>query len=241
MIPLCLACVLSPCHIIIFDDSDSACKITYTPPPSQTITRQQVEQQQQQQQQKSATQKSQKQTPCTQSDWDIYAGVALFMDMSDQQQSGGERKPKWELVLGQGPQRIELDSSRSGRIYKQSLKQLNLKTISTVVVKQKNNDADNGADDSNNKKQKNASSSLELDMTCADIEQCINKCNSTLMQCYDVEHGKNANEMNKIRAKFVKFYNDQILPFKPVLCNWSKVESELEELANSEQWGRKTK
>ena len=118
----CTASILTPCHFVIFDDNNDSYKIKYTPPASKTITRASLAQEQVQQQAKKQAQ-----------EWDIYAGVAIFMDMGDQ--SSLEKKPKWELILGQGPQRIELDSSRSGRIYKQSLKQLNLKMLNRNYLK----------------------------------------------------------------------------------------------------------
>ncbi|EFC39058.1 predicted protein [Naegleria gruberi] len=60
--------------------------------------------------------------------------VPLYMDVGT---NAGEsqKKQKWELVFGVGPARLELDSSRSGRIYKPSLRSLNLPHISTSLYK----------------------------------------------------------------------------------------------------------
>ncbi|KAL9652045.1 hypothetical protein ABK040_000386 [Willaertia magna] len=58
-------------------------------------------------------------------------GVPLYLDKSDTQ----SKKPKWELVFGIGPSRLELDSSQSGRIYKPSFKALHLTHISTNLFK----------------------------------------------------------------------------------------------------------
>lgn len=54
----------------------------------------------------------------------IEDGVPIYIDMSDEGQ-----KPKWTLNLGLGPQKIELDTSRSGRIYKPFLKQFGLNGV----------------------------------------------------------------------------------------------------------------
>ncbi|KAF0982842.1 hypothetical protein FDP41_010821 [Naegleria fowleri] len=67
--------------------------------------------------------------------YDPGKGVPLFMDVS----TGQSTKQKWELVFGVGPQRLELDSSRSGRLYMASLKALNLPYISTHLYKMKEN------------------------------------------------------------------------------------------------------
>jgi hypothetical protein len=51
-------------------------------------------------------------------------GVPLYLDMSEEGQ-----KPKWTLVWGVGPQKLELDNSRSGRIYKPFLRQFGIKEL----------------------------------------------------------------------------------------------------------------
>ncbi|KAG2374903.1 hypothetical protein C9374_010277 [Naegleria lovaniensis] len=65
--------------------------------------------------------------------YDPDVGVPLFMDVS----TGQTNKQKWELVFGVGPQRLELDSSRSGRLYMPSLKSLHLPHITTQLFKMK--------------------------------------------------------------------------------------------------------
>ena len=42
----------------------------------------------------------------------------LYMDFSE-----GKGKPKWKLVQGVGPPGLEIDSSRSGRLFKPNLRQ----------------------------------------------------------------------------------------------------------------------
>jgi hypothetical protein len=44
----------------------------------------------------------------------------------------GEHKPKWSLVCGVGPKMLELDSSKSGRLYKPAFAALKLPHISTT-------------------------------------------------------------------------------------------------------------
>lgn len=54
----------------------------------------------------------------------IEDGIPVYIDMSDEGQ-----KPKWTLNLGLGPQKIELDTSKSGRIYQPFLKQFGLNGV----------------------------------------------------------------------------------------------------------------
>lgn len=57
-------------------------------------------------------------SPCIYYSFDVDELPPLYMDI----QANTDKKPKWNLVSGLGPQTLELDSSRSGRIYKPFLK-----------------------------------------------------------------------------------------------------------------------
>jgi hypothetical protein len=51
---------------------------------------------------------------------EIDDGIPIYINLNE------GMKPKWTLTLGLGPQKIELDNSKSGRIYKPFLKQFGL-------------------------------------------------------------------------------------------------------------------
>eukprot|EP01080_Neovahlkampfia_damariscottae_P010616 gene10616-3239_t len=51
---------------------------------------------------------------------EIDDGIPIYINMTE------SMKPKWTLAFGLGPTRIELDSSKSGRIYKPFLRQFGL-------------------------------------------------------------------------------------------------------------------
>jgi len=97
-------------------------------------------------------------------EYDPDTGIPLFMDVNNSSES---KKPKWELVFGVGPARLELDSSRSGRIYKPSLKSTGLSHLSTQLYKL---DED---------KKITADGLKEI---CNDISECVNTCFSDSKQ-----------------------------------------------------------
>jgi hypothetical protein len=57
--------------------------------------------------------------------FDMDEDSPVYLDM-------GEHKQKWTLVCGVGPKMLELDSSKSGRLYKPSFRQLKIPHISGV-------------------------------------------------------------------------------------------------------------
>ncbi|KAL0490454.1 hypothetical protein AKO1_009537 [Acrasis kona] len=70
------------------------------------------------------------------SDKDCVITLSNFMKFDEEEASpvyinSGEHKPKYTLVYGVGPKMLELDSSKSGRLYKPSFRALKLPGLST--------------------------------------------------------------------------------------------------------------